>query len=305
MRFISTESQTLKWKSEGLPGDSLSLENSSMIFTTTKTPVIIDPNQAATEWLKRHFSNEKNLEIINQNDPKFSTLLELSVKFGKIMIIQEIDQVDSVLFPLLRKDIMIQGPRTSIQLGEKTIDYNHNFALYLTTRNSLIQIHPNAQALVSVINYTVTLSGLEGQLLSMIINHEKPDLEKKKTELLQNEESLKMQLADLEKALLEELASSSGNILENKTLIESLNQTKSKSNIIATSLKESSHLQESLDKEREVYRGLANKGSQLYIVITDLQKISNMYRFSLAMYLGLFKKCLDDPQPSNSIQEKL
>lgn len=91
MRFISSESQTLKWKSEGLPGDSLSLENSSIIFTTTKVPVIIDPNTSATEWLKRHFSTEKNLEIINQNDPKFSTLLELAVKFGKIMIIQEID----------------------------------------------------------------------------------------------------------------------------------------------------------------------------------------------------------------------
>jgi len=305
MKFISTESQILKWKSEGLPGDSLSLENSLMIFNTSKTPLIIDPNTAASEWLKRHYSQEKNLEIINQNDPKFSTLLDLAVRFGKIMIIQEIDQVDSVLFPLLRKDIMVQGPRRSIQIGEKVLDYNENFRLYLCTRNPLIEIPPNASALVSIINYTVTLSGLEGQLLSIIINHEKPELEKKKTELLHNEENLKMQLADLEKALLEELASSQGNILENKTLIESLNQTKSKSNIIATSLKESTALQESLDKEREVYRGLAHKGSKLFIVMSDLQKISNMYRFSLAMYLNLFKKCLEYQTQASNIQEKL
>jgi dynein heavy chain 2 len=36
-------------------------------------------------------------------------------------------------------------------------------------------------------------------------------------------------LADLEKTLLEELANSSGNILENTVLLESLNQTKAKS----------------------------------------------------------------------------
>jgi len=39
--------------------------------------------------------------------------------------------------------------------------------------------------------------------------------------------------------LLNELASSSGNILENKTLIDSLNQTKIQSNQIEKSLTES------------------------------------------------------------------
>lgn len=96
---------------------------------------------------------------------------------------------------------------------------------------------------MSIINYTVTKSGLEGKLLSIIINHEQPDIEKKKQDLLENEEKLKIQLADLEKTLLEELASSQGNILENKVLIESLNQTKIKSNTIAKSLHESTQLQ--------------------------------------------------------------
>jgi hypothetical protein len=40
---------------------------------------------------------------------------------------------------------------------------------------------------------------------------------------LEEEERLKIQLAGYEKQLLDELANSSGNILENKTLIEGLN----------------------------------------------------------------------------------
>ena len=41
--FLSTETQMLTWKKEGLPADTLSVENAIMITTTEKTPLIIDP----------------------------------------------------------------------------------------------------------------------------------------------------------------------------------------------------------------------------------------------------------------------
>src|SRR4051812_2255015 len=105
---MSTESQTIKLNSEGVPRDSFSLENSLMVFNTARTPLLIDPNGNGLEWLKRHFSQVKDLEIVNQNDTNFNTVLETAVKSGKIMIIQEIEYIDSVLFSLLRKDIMIK-----------------------------------------------------------------------------------------------------------------------------------------------------------------------------------------------------
>jgi dynein heavy chain 2, cytosolic len=133
-------------------------------------------------------------------------------------------------------------------IGDKAIDFNENFKLFLCTRNSAIHLPPHTESLVQVVNFTVTKSGLEGKLLSIIINIEQPELEEKKQKLLENEESLKVQLSELERILLEELATSTGNILENKQLIESLNQTKSKSSTIQKSLLESSELQQSLDQ---------------------------------------------------------
>jgi dynein heavy chain 2 len=53
-----------------------------------------------------------------------------------------------------------------------------------------------------------------------------------------------------------------------------------------------------------VFRPLANKGSRLFIFTNDLQKVNNMYRFSLASFIKLFKKCLDSP-PSEDIAKKL
>lgn len=50
--FLSTESQLLTWKKEGLPADTLSMENAIMILNSNRTPLVIDPATQATEWLK-------------------------------------------------------------------------------------------------------------------------------------------------------------------------------------------------------------------------------------------------------------
>ena len=49
------------------------------------------------------------------------------------------------------------------------------------------------------------------------------------TEILQEEEKFKLQLSEYQKSLLNKLANSEGNILENKQLVDSLNNTKTKS----------------------------------------------------------------------------
>lgn len=82
------------------------------------------------------------------------------------------------------------------------------------------------------------------QLLSLVINHEKPELEEKKIAILEKEESFKVQLSEIENQLLGELASSTGNLLENKKLIESLEEAKSKSLVISESLMNSKTINE-------------------------------------------------------------
>jgi dynein heavy chain 2 len=111
-----------------------------------------------------------------------------------------------ILFPVIRKDLFRQGPRWVVQIGDKAIDYNDDFRLYLVTRNSQIDLPADAAALVTEVNFTVTRSGLEGQLLGLTLNYEKPELEAKKSALLAEEDSLKIQLADLEKGLLQALS---------------------------------------------------------------------------------------------------
>lgn len=158
------------------------------------------------------------------------------------------DSIEPTLYPIMRRELQSQGPRYVVQIGDKIVDYNSDFRLYITTRNTKPKLMPDAIAITTVVNFTTTRAGLSGQLLAATIQHEKPELETKKTDLLRTEEEFKIELAKLEDSLLEELASAKGNILENKELLESLNKTKESSATIEKSLEESIKLTDSLDK---------------------------------------------------------
>lgn len=125
-RFLCTESELLVWKGEGLPSDQLSVENSIVILESLDSVMLIDPSNRASGWLKNHMSNQK-LEVVNYQDSNFTTQLELSVRFGKTLVIQEMDTIEPILYPIMRKELQSQGPRYVVQIGDKTVDYNNDF----------------------------------------------------------------------------------------------------------------------------------------------------------------------------------
>ena len=302
--FLSSESDQLVWKAEGLPSDDLSVENALVILQGGACPLLVDPSQRATEWLKTHMK-DKRLEVINQQDSNFTTALELAVRFGKTLVIQEVDGVEPLLVPLLRKDLANQGSRYVVQIGDKSVDYNDSFVLYLTTRSPQLEIPPDTASIINLVNFTTTRAGLTSQLLAASIQHEKPELEQRKSELLKSEEELKVQLNGLEESLLQELASAEGNILENKTLLDSLNLTKQKSSTIQQSLEESVHLQKSLNQERDTYLPLAQYGSKLFFVISSLRKLNHMYQISLGAFLRLFHRALESREDIGSTELRI
>ena len=301
---MSSESELLTWKAQGLSADRLSQENAVMINSGIQIPFIVDPNSQALEWLKQ---TNSTAEIVLQQDPKLVSQLELSVRFGKVLIIQEVDGIDNYLVPLLRRDMVRQGPRKGVQISDKMCDFDDNFRLFLCTRNSsaIEMLPPNTACLVTRVNFTVTRAGLEGQLLGVTLQYEKPELEHRKSELLQKEEEFKVDLSKLEKQLLEQLADSSGNILENEPLIQSLEKAKAAAITITQSLEESTRLQMVLDEEREVYRPLATLGSRIFILVKELSAIDHMYRFSLEAFMTLFNKVLNLQLATDGTKDKL
>lgn len=79
---------------------------------------------------------------------------------------------------------VLQGRSLYVKLGDKDVEYNKNFKLILHTKLSNPHYPPEIQAETTLINFTVTESGLEDQLLALVVNKERPDLEETKTQLI-------------------------------------------------------------------------------------------------------------------------
>ena len=55
----------------------------------------------------------------------------------------------------------------SLITGDKEVDYDSNFRLYLTSKQANPKYSPNMFGKALIINYSVTLKGLEGCLIDI------------------------------------------------------------------------------------------------------------------------------------------
>ena len=117
-----------------------------------------------------------------------------------------------------------------------------------------------------------------------VVRLEKPELEQMRNELIAQINADKTQLQNIEDKILTLLFSSEGNILDNEELIETLNESKETSAIIAARLVDAEATEEEISEAREGYRNVATRGSVLYFVVANLALIDPMYQFSLKYF---------------------
>lgn len=135
--------------------------------------------------------------------------------------------------------------------------------------------------------------------MSVVVRAERPDIEEQRETLILETSENKKLLQQLEDGLLREITADKGNMLDNIDLIETLENTKSSANEVMTKLFLAEVTSTDIDKLREGYRPVAERGAILFSVLADMAIVNAMYQYSLISYIEVFvhslRKSLPDP----------
>ncbi|XP_034630816.1 dynein heavy chain 6, axonemal [Trachemys scripta elegans] len=294
-----------QWNTDGLPRDYVSTENGILVTRGRRWPLMIDPQDQANRWI-RNKEMKSGLKIIKLTDAGFLRTLENAIRLGLPVLLEELKEIlDPALEPVLLKQTFVSGGRMLIRLGDSDIDYDRNFRFYMTTKLPNPHYLPEVCIKVTIINFTVTRSGLEDQLLSDVVRLEKPELEEQRTQLIVRINADKNQLKAIEDKILKMLFTSEGNILDKEELINTLQESKVTSGAIKTRLKEAESTEEKINTAREKYRPVATRGSVMYFVIASLSEIDPMYQFSLKYFKQLFNTTIETSEKNKNLQQRL
>ncbi|KAJ2996813.1 hypothetical protein HDV02_006191 [Globomyces sp. JEL0801] len=300
--YLSSAEERSQWVNNHLPDDKLCIENAVMISKKQRYPLLIDPAGQALSFLQS-FYKSRSIVTTSFRDISFLKSLESALRFGNPIIIQDVEDYNPILNTVLNKELKRSGGRNLIKLGKKEIDFSSSFELFLFTKNPNLAFTPDISSRVTFINFTITPASLTVQCLDKFLKVDRPDIDKKRKDLLKLQGEFQLRLHFLERALLNSLNETDGNIMDDENAMRTLEVLKEEATEILLKVAETDKILVEVDTVTDLYQPLAQKSSAIYFCIEQLEKLELFYQFSLEYYFQLFEKVLDLKQSSNRIAD--
>ena len=112
-------------------------------------------------------------------------------------------------------------------------------------------------------------------------------------------------LADYDETLLERLATSDCNLLDDEKLIDVLAEIKLKSREVAEKLVEAREKTTEIGEKRESFRPVASRGAVLYFCVVEMTLVDWMYNTSLQQFLDLFDYGIDKSAKTQLVKDRV
>jgi dynein heavy chain, axonemal len=200
--FLSSPAVRATWALQGLPGDSVSTENAVISCQSRRYILLIDPQLQGISWI-RGKDGPRGLIVLRQGERKFLDIVSRCVEEGTPLLIENVSEtLDSALEPLVQRRTLRRGRSHVLILGGREVILHDDFRLYLHTKLPNPHYGPEIAAQVTIINFSVTLEGLEEQLLADVVRHEASDLAEASAVLGRQLAEYEATLAQLEDDLL-------------------------------------------------------------------------------------------------------
>ncbi|XP_010014835.1 PREDICTED: dynein heavy chain 1, axonemal, partial [Nestor notabilis] len=293
------------WKIAGLPNDTLSVENGLITQFSQRWTLYIDPQGQAKKWIK-NLEKMNSLKVSKLSDRDFLSSLENAITFGTTGCLpSQGGTVPAFLIcPSLVQTYKQQG-NTVLKLGDTVIPYLESFRMYITTSLPNPHYSPEISAKLTVINFTLSPSGLEDQLLGEVVAAERPDLEEARNQLIVSNAEMRQELKEIEDQILYQLSTSEGNPVDDLELIKVLEASKVKAGEIQAKVKVAEQTEKDINITRLQYVPVAVRSQILYFCLSDLSSVDPMYQYSLEWFLNIFLTGISNSEKSDILKDRI
>ncbi|KAG5479644.1 hypothetical protein CUR178_03406 [Leishmania enriettii] len=287
--YLSPATQQLAWEEAGLPKDRLNIDNAAIMHRCQRYVLLIDPTGVAANFVLRYYAAKK-ITKASFSRPGYVKQLEMAVRFGYPILMEDAEHLDPAVLPLLNGEVRCLGTRCITRIGPHEVDLAPSFRLLLHTRNPNFQPPPDLAGQVCVVNFTVTLSSLQSQCLDYTLLHERPDVDEKRSRLLKAQGEYQLRLRVLEEKLLTFIAEAEGSLLDDDTLIESLTELKEEATRIAGDIANSEESMREIRCVEDMYRPIATVVAQAHFALQRFEELNPYYYYDVRFVL----RVLDD-----------
>ncbi|XP_029806677.1 cytoplasmic dynein 1 heavy chain 1 [Suricata suricatta] len=271
--YLSNADERLRWQASSLPADDLCTENAIMLKRFNRYPLIIDPSGQATEFIMNEYKDRK-ITRTSFLDDAFRKNLESALRFGNPLLVQDVESYDPVLNPVLNREVRRTGGRVLITLGDQDIDLSPSFVIFLSTRDPTVEFPPDLCSRVTFVNFTVTRSSLQSQCLNEVLKAERPDVDEKRSDLLKLQGEFQLRLRQLEKSLLQALNEVKGRILDDDTIITTLENLKREAAEVTRKVEETDIVMQEVETVSQQYLPLSTACSSIYFTMESLKQVT-------------------------------
>eukprot|EP00919_Chromeraceae_sp_WS-2016_P001806 GHVR01004377.1.p1 GENE.GHVR01004377.1~~GHVR01004377.1.p1 ORF type:complete len:4168 (-),score=965.61 GHVR01004377.1:131-12634(-) len=290
--FLSKPSERLRWLTEGLPDDDLSTENAIILQRFGRYPLVIDPSGQAVNFIVNKYASSRLIKT-SFADASFMKNLESALRFGTALLLQDVERVDPILNSVLNRETHRQGGRVLITLGDQDIDFSPSFTMFLSTRDPTATFTPDLCSRVTFVNFTVTPSSLMSQCMSCALKSERPDVDKKRADMLKLQGEFRVRVRELEESLLQALSNVKGNILDDENVITTLETLKQQAAQVAQESARTDQVMEEIERTSDTYTSLSQAASRMFFALEQMGNVCFLYQYSLQFFLDIFTAALN------------
>ncbi|XP_030276430.1 dynein heavy chain 1, axonemal [Sparus aurata] len=290
------------WQISGLPKDNLSVENGVIAQYSLRWALFIDPEGQANTWIK-NMERDNGLEAMKLSDQNFHRSLENAIIFGKPCLLENAgEELDPALESILLQQTFKQQGSTGLK---QVIPYHEGFKLYITTKLPNPHYSPEVSTNVTLINFTLSPSGLEDQLLGQLVAKERPDLEEAKNQLIISNAKMKQELKVIEDEILFRLSSTEGNPVDHEGIIQLLEASKTKAAEIKGKVMAAEQTEKNINATHVVYVPVAVHTRILFFCVAELSNVDPMYQYSLEWFLGIFIAGITNSERADTVERRI